>query len=480
MVGAQAKIKSLNTGVATRDQFSTLLMTFHSDSVFVVVLFFCASLLMSPFDPHVLPHASGSPPGYFEGWFARVSDHTSNVSASTIFGVYKPAREGPTQAWAALLLRAPGLLGGKTQAHQMLIDPQCTRASAPYSCKALSVLHAGRPVVSDPDPGARANFTVRIGDALRGSPSALMSVDGDGASVEASLGGFNLTMRTTGPRLPWDRTHPDGPGPEGWVGKIGKLLPCHYYVQSFGSPARYEIRGPSSSAAGASGAGGPWTQAGDGLLHMEANYGRGFPDAWLWAQAVAPGMRASAPAPTPASTSAVKRRVSKLLRGGGGEEEEEEEESDADVAPSALLLSQVRLAFGPVVTVLGLAALRTPARDWSFRTSDADVINFLHSACEGWLSLNASTPHLGSLAPPARRLEVHVASPPSDFAPPIYFPNSTGFHNLPGSVESYSATAHFRAFEHGRLVAEDDVRIAALEFGGAYRADCAPHGHAQQ
>ena len=50
------------------------------------------------------------------------------------------------------------------------------------------------------------------------------------------------------PRLAWDPAQPDCRGPEGWLART-HLLPCHYFVHSFGSPATYRLAPPAPQRA---------------------------------------------------------------------------------------------------------------------------------------------------------------------------------------------------------------------------------------
>ena len=110
-------------------------------------------------------------------------------------------------------------------------------------------------------------------------------------------------IAVSAPRIPWSTSKPNTAGPEGWLSQTG-LLPCHYFVHSFGSPSTYTIwnRGervrilrlvcivcacylhPESTCATCSQARGI---GGTALTHMERNYGDAFPTGWVWAQASA-------------------------------------------------------------------------------------------------------------------------------------------------------------------------------------------------
>ena len=67
-------------------------------------------------------------------------------------------------------------------------------------------------------------------------------------------------------REPWNPEKPNTAGPEGAFALLP--LPCHYYVQSLGSNATYEVFDRSKSTI---------VRRGTGLAHMEANYGSFFP-----------------------------------------------------------------------------------------------------------------------------------------------------------------------------------------------------------
>ena len=101
------------------------------------------------------------------------------------------------------------------------------------------------------------------------------------------------------PRVAWDPAQPDCRGPEGWLART-HLLPCHYFVHSFGSPATYRLAPPAPQRAqrdrrGGGGGGGAVTSgavpvlSGHALAHMERNYGVSFPEGWVWGQAIGRG-----------------------------------------------------------------------------------------------------------------------------------------------------------------------------------------------
>ena len=276
------------------------------------------------------------------------------------------------------------------------------RLTQPYCTDPIAASHTYNP---NPDPNQ--------------APGITLAAHNDSLSFDVTIGNVSLRVNTSR-RMPWKPSAPDGPGPEGWAEYLGKLLPCHYYVQSFGSEADYEIDG---------GLGGP-PVGGHGLAHLETNWGTTFPEAWVWAQAV-------------------------------GER--------ADLGKAALLVTRMELRLGPLVTTQSVVALRAGNLSWSFRDVDLDRVNMSADGCAGTLLLDAASPHLIAGRPPAQQLRIAFRAPPLSFSAPLYIPTPDGFSNQPGSVESYAALAEVQAYAHGALVLQLEVQLAALEFGGRWR-----------
>ena len=100
---------------------------------------------------------------------------------------------------------------------------------------------------------------------------------GDFTKLDVRVSDVSLVANMSSPRVPWSPSHPDTAGPEGWLART-RLLPCHYFVHSFASPATYTLRRPRGTI-GASADGGA-------TAHIERNWGRSFPTGWTWAQAL--------------------------------------------------------------------------------------------------------------------------------------------------------------------------------------------------
>jgi len=223
-------------------------------------------------------------------------------------------------------------------------------------------------------------------------------------------------------------------GPEGWLSRT-PLLPCHYFVHSFGSPATYRLRhGAVRSRVDAA-----------AVVHMERNYGEAFPVGYTWAQASAPN------------------RAAFLVVTGG------------------------LFVIGPLTTLTYVIGFRAPgvsAADgephiglneargtaWDFRTTDLDRIQAQRRPCQGELTLNATS------RDGRRTLLIHLNAPPTSFGEPMPIPTQGGFSSSPGCRESYAATAnvtalmkHSRRSPGWRPVLQMSVPLAALEFGGSWQ-----------
>ena len=70
------------------------------------------------------------------------------------------------------------------------------------------------------------------------------------------------------------------------AGAAAKLpfVNLHWYVYSLATPVNWTFHDPQL---------GPETLAGQGWAHMEKNWGRAFPDEWVWAQGMSLNKQAS-------------------------------------------------------------------------------------------------------------------------------------------------------------------------------------------
>lgn len=97
--------------------------------------------------------------------------------------------------------------------------------------------------------------------------------------VNLKVGTVELRMNITS-RVPWSEIHRDVSGPESFF-TYTNLLPCRYFVQSLESKAIYDVGTATQRSKG------------QGVAHIETNYGSFFPSAWTWNQAIAAGQQFS-------------------------------------------------------------------------------------------------------------------------------------------------------------------------------------------
>ena len=382
---------------------------------------------------------------WFEGWFLRLIDHETSSSIAVIFGSLRRKDREPTAALAdspfdehlIVIGYSDGRDGGGQHEQRVLLDGPSVRLAG-----------GGGPSTSSAGP--RLSWW---SDAHGG-----MVVDGNLLTLDLALpDGMRLVANASGTRVPWDARSPDTYGPEGWLSRTG-LLPCHYFVHSFGSRTQYALwhrRNTQNNAL--------WNRPtgigseaplliGEARTHVERNWGDSFPTGWVWAQAALPNDSAY------------------------------------------LVLTGGRFKIGPLTTdsyIIGLraapngaeegASSRRRALHWDFRTTDLDRVSDHRMPCDGRLAINA-TSRDGS-----RRIELVLSAPPSSFGRPLHVPTSDrGFSDEPGCRESPVATVSITAWERRfgdggrggdrpwwwreaspRLRAV--VPLGVLEFGGGYQ-----------
>ena len=190
---------------------------------FVFMCVFEKMGMASPFSPHVVERAP-----FFEGWFVRVVDRENEYSFATIvgFGSFDGNEEVSSkndQTWTALL-RDDG-------------ENQVTLQSLEKSYRPNITVNGGKPVTRNPKRGSPSvwswtsnTVTIRVNDST--------------AYVEADFDDIRITANLSN-REPWNPEKPNTAGPEGAFALLP--LPCHYYVQSLGSNATYEVFDRSKS-----------------------------------------------------------------------------------------------------------------------------------------------------------------------------------------------------------------------------------------
>lgn len=393
---------------------------------------------------------------WFEGWFLRIVDHATRSSVALIFGSLRRAGRGSRSPLSPfdehlVVLAYSDERDATERSRHVLLDGEAAR-----------VLGRAQPSGSQPT-GARVSWW---SDHHGG-----MEVSGNDVFVDVRLGGegiagndLRLVANISGPRILWDEHRPDHGGPEGWLSRTG-LLPCHYFVHSFGSRASYTLWDRTAAAGSAAGiaprAPSGWASTKPRLMgeralaHVERNWGDAFPTGWVWAQAT------------------------------------------ASTGDAFLVLTGGRFVIGPLTTHSHVIGLRTraelggsrgsarygrrrgwPALSWDFRTTDLDRVAEVRRPCDGLLAINATSRN------GRRRLELVFSAPPRSFGARIPVPTTAeGFSDQPGCRESYTAVVELTAWQRptrdraASAVVENDEKLvhrthiprAVLEFGGDFQ-----------
>lgn len=241
------------------------------------------------------------------------------------------------------------------------------------------------------------------------SPLGSLAVNDSSANLRFHFKALELRAQLSD-RVPWSNVAPNSAGPEGWVADLPfDLLPCHYYVHTLASQVNYTLEFTESQE----------SLDGAGFGHMETNYGKAFPSAWIWAEGISQS----------------------------GQEQ--------------LLLSSAKI---PPVKVEFLA-YRSRKFAWDFRSLDLDVFRIVFDSKAGWIRIVARRVF------PDRELFINMTAAPGSFSDPLYIPTRNGWSNNPGSVESYIARASVAAYQDGSKIEVLEIPLAALEFGGNFRSN---------
>ena len=438
-----------------------------------------------PFEPQPLGRWRSQ---WFEGWFFRFIDHAAGVSVAVILGSMRlPGRSASAPGAFdehLLVLAFRDANGYHRTVHTILGE---------HDAQLLGGGAGQLPSSMADSPPPKWEWRSTSHGFIRGA--------GDAVELDVNVDAARLIANVSAPRVVWSEASPDREGPEGWLGRTG-LLPCHYFVHSFASPASYALSfpvrhkvggSPSANRAFAHSSGtanltrlqgheligfrgrilrtmrvplrlGRHAESsrlehlkalsGHASTHIERNYGDAFPRGWVWAQA-------SAPAP---------RAAQMVLTGGRFVIGPVETESFVIALRATAGATTHGLRNQSKTTPTG----RTPmALTWNFRTTDGDDIRHERFPCEGVLRLNATS------RDGKRRLFVRIRAPPKTFGARIPVPTAEGFMDSPGCRESYNATADLVAFARtsrwsgpwGGVAAQValTVPMAVLEFGGIYQ-----------
>ena len=304
---------------------------------------------------------------WFEGWFFRLTDHRALTSVAVVFGSLRRPNEPPPAAFSehiVVVAYRDGAGVARTEAAYLDAGAVRIRGGAADAFDAPAIGGGGPRVSwwSDEHGG--------------------MVVEGDRAMLDVRVAGLRLAANVSAPRVPWDAARPDTAGPEGWLARTG-LLPCHYFVHSFGSPARYRLLRRGALVAGGG--------ARDGARRAQ-----------------------------------LRRHVSDGVGVGAGERRRRRRAPHPDGRPL-----RDRAAHDALVRA------RRPRRRARARLPHHRPRPRRGGAPPVRRPLRAQR-HLARRPPPAA---LRIAAPPASFGRPIPVPTLDGFSAAPGAVESYAAVA---------------------------------------
>jgi hypothetical protein len=390
----------------------------------LVSLLLCPLALGSPFDAHVQPVGSSSP--FFEGWFTKTNDFQQNLSFAVIFGSFQPPNWALAadfkfeQHWIAFLYF--NLSSGETFTVQDISQD----TDFPVTVKKAST---GAFITTNPAPDAPVDFI------WNSTKYGTYAVRDNVTEMRFQIGDVKVNVTTNG-RKPWSEASPNADGPEGILGKVSFLLPCHYAVHSLASPTTYSLQAEDRDV----------EASGKGWSHMETNYGDIFPTAWTWAQGFS---------------------------------------SDGS---KAFVLTGGKFKIGILPIQTWVVAYRSETFEWNFRPTELDSVSAEFDGCDGILNLTAVSLTRDKM------LTMLVKIPPgtsvsSTFSDHLYFPTVSGFSNDPGCIESYLATAELNAYTKTQdssllwpkyeLAETVSMEGVALEFGGDFLCQKKTHSDSQ-
>jgi hypothetical protein len=333
--------------------------------------------------PHDLP---GRGP-WFEGWYVRVTDPARHLSFATIATSSTSSDEilwftRDLPGYAAFLFQADGVARGKTRSVEVYPDVTSisTDESAsenPHFC--WSSPHIG----SYCDQSLDMKF-----------PS------GDRVQVQF------------GQRMPWEAKNPDW-GPAGLPTFIPQM-PLLWYVDSLGTPVKYTVKlGQTGQVI-----------HGSGFAHVEKNWGRVFPKAWVWLQATSPA-------------------------------------DDAHVA-----LAGGPLQVGPASITSYLVGYKSKNADVNIHPDQGPQVSYQTEidSCQGHFKLTAKNFEYS--------IVVDAKANPQSFAP-VSIPTAEGYKPNQGK-ESFSAEISVTVYKLGRWLETRTFEGAALEFGASFMKCAAP------
>ncbi len=199
----------------------------------------------------------------------------------------------------------------------------------------------------------------------------------------------------------------------GWWGPSGYLtllrfFPLQWFVASMGSPSKYKLTIPSKNM----------VLEGEGSLHIEKNWGKMFPKAWIWAQATSQDHKAH------------------------------------------LMLAGGPLHFGPVWVNTYLVGYKTETLDLEFHVGQFLETEFSSQidACRGHFTLHSRNSEYSLL--------IQAQAPRHTFAY-LSTPGPRGYVQKT-AIESFQTDIEVTVRKKGQLIEKRRFQNGALEFGGHF------------
>lgn len=357
------------------------------------------------YDPHVFPTEGP----FMEGWYSRIVDFESNHSFGILFGQVVLRRQGAH--FDNHPLNMVSIIHSKGDGSSM------ESFDVYPSSNDIEVTVRGKPVTSDPDFKSPANFE------WKAKPYGYFRVNENETRFNfTNVGGVSF-IGVLGPPKPWG---PNGEGPEGWIDHV-PFLPLHWFVYSLGTELiNYSWINEET---------GEMLRGGQGLVHQEKNWGKGFPPAWIWGEGV---------------------------DGSSG---------------SSFAISLGVLDIATFDVPAHLIGYRSSAVTLNFRPANSELTKYI-DGCSGMM--NATVKSL------EHKLEFKIHAPPSTFQTCLLGPTVDGF--APVCVESYIAIANFYVYKLTlsgyELIETRTFKSSALEFGGLYlcmeKNPCQKNSHFQE
>ncbi|XP_005107479.1 uncharacterized protein LOC101859266 [Aplysia californica] len=374
-------------------------------------------------DPHVYPDQGP----FFEGWYMRIIDAGNERSFGWLFGRVLPTKSAssvPCEDESLKLLftserckevrdnvKNNFMNGSLPLVYSSLLinsgpKSKLQAVTGFFEPEDYVITKKGKPVEENPDDATPPSFEAKIGD------NVTFVVKPSGTTFSLTVGNIVLRGSTSSP-VPWG---PNGEGPEGWLEYLP--LPIHWFVYSLRSNVvHYEyinkLTGQTLS--------GPDHNGVPVVAHMEKDWGKSFPKAWIWSEGVDPWTN-----------------VSFAISSG-------------------------------IVTELGvdlkaqLSGYRNPNKGIHCSFSPANSVHHLTSdGCSNTATLVSESLEC--------KVIYQLSAPLGSFSDCLFTPQYKGFR--PGCLESYRAVANItvyqRHFVEMELTDHQVVKLAALEFGEEY------------